>query len=529
MNRANPDTSVDAVDSRCRVWVFRLVSIVLGLSLFGVFELVCLAAGWGESQLGDDPLVGFESVRPLFEQTPDGREFHTSPARRGYFKEVSFTAEKPADEFRIFVFGESTVQGNPFSIETSFPTYLQIALNKADSSRQWKVVNCGGVSYASYRLLPVMKECLDYQPDLFVYCGGHNQFLEHISFEEVRESAAVTGPALSILSRLRSFRILQRTFKGNATTVSDPALAAGGSSATLPIEVNTLLDQQNGLEKYHRDDKLAEMVARSFAGNLRSMSVITRQNQLPLLFILPPSNLSGCPPFKSEFSAATSATEQNAIRSLLKRGQQLAARHLSQATTLLEEASRNDPRYALTWYELGQLQLATQEFAAADVSFRRAKDEDVCPLRMTTPLESAMRNAASEESVPLIDAHELLSRRCRNGIAGDAILVDHVHPSFRGHEDMAISIAEWMVSAGLASAANTTWKNDAVQECRNRLLAMDDLYFLRGQRALRNLRLWAAGRAHETPLVEPSEHDGEVSASQNELSSSESIKNAAEQ
>ena len=120
-----------AVTSRRRAWLFRLMSIVLGLSVFVLLEIVCVVLGWGESNFNDDPLVGFRSIRPLFEKTSDNRGFHTSPARRGYFKEVSFAVEKPDEEFRIFVFGGSTVQGNPFSIETSFPTYLQIALEKA--------------------------------------------------------------------------------------------------------------------------------------------------------------------------------------------------------------------------------------------------------------------------------------------------------------------------------------------------------------------------------------------------------------
>ena len=514
--------------SRRRVWVLRLISIALGLSSFVLLELVCIAAGWGESQFGDDPLIGFESIRPLFEKTSDGRDFHTSPARRGYFKEVSFAVRKPVNEFRIFVFGGSTVQGNPFSIETSFPTYLQIALEKADSSRPWTVVNCGGVSYASYRLLPVMRECLNYQPDLFVFCGGHNQFLEHISFEEVRESAAVTGPAHSLLSQLRSFRILQRSLKNNAIPhrVSGTALAAGGSSATLPLEVTTLLDQHNGLAKYYRDDALAKLIARSFAADLRSMSILSRENHVPLLFILPPSNLSDCPPFKSEFSASTTVADQTEIKSLLKKSRELVAHDLDRAIKLLAEAARRDPRYALTWYELGQLQLAALDFTAADVSFRRAKDEDVCPLRMTTPLESAMRHIASAETVPLMDAQELLSRHCRHGIVGDAMLVDHVHPSFRGHENIAISIAEWMLSVGMASETNTNWKDEAVQECRDRLLALDDLYFLRGQRALRSLRLWAAGRADETPTGPP-EHFDERPTSRATMVPSESIENTA--
>lgn len=494
------------VASRRGIWMFRLFSIVLGLSTFGLIEIVCIAAGWGELQRGDDPLVGFEAIRPLFEKTTDGLAFHTSPTRRGYFKEVSFAAIKPSDEYRIFVFGGSTVQGNPFSIETSFPAYLEIALHQADRSRNWKVVNCGGVSYSSYRLLPVMKECLEYQPDLYIFCGGHNQFLEHISFKEVRESATVTAPTLSILNQLRSFRILQRACIGSRTDTSGSALSAGVSQATLPVEVNTLLDQHDGLAKYHRDVKLARQIAQSFAGDLRSMSALGRRHRVPLLFVLPPSNLSGCPPFKSEFTATVSVAERFEIGSDLKHARLLAATSLPNAIAMLEATSQKDPQYALTWYELAQLQLNAREFSAADVSFRRARDEDVCPLRMTTPLEDGMQEVASQESVPLINAHKLLTRRCRNGIAGDAILVDHVHPSFRGHEDIAMAIADWMISTEIVAVEDAAWKDKALQECHRRLAAMDDLYFLRGQRALRSLRLWATGRAHEVSLVPP-EHD----------------------
>ena len=500
-----------ASHSRRRLWMFRLLSVVLGLSVFGLIELACVAVGWGESQIGDDPLVGFEAIRPLFEKTADGQTFHTSPARRGYFKEVSFAAIKPDDEFRIFVFGGSTVQGNPFSIETSFPAYLQIALEKAVSSRNWKVVNCGGVSYASYRLLPVMRECLEYQPDLYIFCEGHNQFLEHISFENVRESAIVTAPALSVLNHLRSFRILQRTLKAAGLQKDDIAQQADVSRVMLPAEVSTLLDQHDGLAKYRRDDKLASQIAASFSGDLRSMSSLSGEYHVPLLFVLPPSNLSDCPPFKSEFSGATPVGVQTQIISELKRARQLAASDLIQAIAIVQELTAKDQRYALTWYELGQLQLTAKNFSAAAISFRRAKDEDICPLRMTTPLESGMRDVASQEPVPLIDADELLTRRCKNGIAGDGVLVDHVHPSFRGHEDIAISIADWMISSGLATVSNASWKEDAVKECRDRLSALDDMYFHRGQRALRSLRLWAAGRAVETPLV-PDDNEAEKSS-----------------
>jgi hypothetical protein len=79
----------------------------------------------------------------------------------------------------------------------------------------------------------------------------------------------------------------------------------------------------------------------------------------------------------------------------------------------------------------------------------------------------------------------------------------------------------------MAAEMNTAWKDNAVQEFRDRLQTLDDLYFLRGQRALRNLRLWAAGRAAETPVVPP-EHLDETQTSQENVNSSESIENTAE-
>jgi hypothetical protein len=350
-----------------------------------------------------------------------------------------------------------------------------------------------------------MRECLNYQPDMFIFCGGHNQFLEHISFEDVRESAAVIGPAMEVLSRLRSFRILQRTLNGHSMN------SISSFRATLSPEVATQLDQRDGLAKYHRDDERAALIERSFAGDLKSMATISAQQSIPLLFVLPPSNLSDCPPFKSAFSASTTAEARSKIAALLQQAREVCKVSVSQAIASLQEATTIDPRYALSWYELGQLQLAASDFAAANVSLRIARDEDICPLRMTSRLETAMHHVASQTSVPLIDAHALLNARCKTGIIGDAVLVDHVHPTFRGHEDIALAIAEWMISSGLASELNPEWKNKAIQECRNRLQALDDLYFLRGQRALRSLRLWAAGRALETP-VEPHHSESEESS-----------------
>lgn len=486
-----------------RRWLFRLASVFCGLSLIGAFELFCAAADWGRADVDEDPFVGFTSIRPLFELTPTGDLYQTSPARRRFFREVSFAAKKPSTEFRIFVFGGSTVQGNPFSIETSFPAYLQIALEQADPSRSWKVVNCGGVSYASYRLLPVMQECLSYQPDLFVFCEGHNEFLEDVSYADVRQTPVVFQQGYSLLSRLRSFRLMQQA-------VHRPPLSA--ASETSPIgkpgkpllqrEVDTLLDHDGGLDAYHRDDQHAETVHQHFRSNLQRMIDMCRSQAVPLLTILPPSNLSDCPPFKSEYSATTPDVARATIQAMLKEAREVSLRDLRQAISIVQQATVNDPGFAFSWYELGQLQLSAGDTSAANDSFRRARDEDICPLRITTPLETALQEASATNHVPLIDAHELLRSRCPQAIIGENVLVDHVHPSFRGHEDIAVAIADWMLATGLLTSANADWKLAMQRECRTQLQSLDDLYFLRGRRALENLKLWAAGRSGGPPLMQ---------------------------
>ena len=484
-----------------RRWLFRLASVFCGLSLFAAFELFCRAADWGRAETVQDPFVEFTSIRPLFELTAEGRTYHTSPARRGFFREVSFAAKKPPGEFRVFVFGGSTVQGNPFSIETSFPTYLQIALEHADPDHSWKVVNCGGVSYASYRLLPVLQECQSYQPDLFLFCEGHNEFLEDVSFADVRQTSTVVQKGYSLLSKLRSFRLLQRTVHGPSPVLASAAVPAPDSrKPLLSGEVDTLLDHDGGLDAYHRDDQHAETVHQHFRSNLQRMIDLCQSQAVPLLLILPPSNLSDCPPFKSEYSAATTEDDRTRIRSLLKKAREVSLRDVRQAICIVQQVTAIDPRYAFSWYELGQQQLSVGDNVAADASFRRARDEDVCPLRITTPLETALLETAETNYVPLINAHELLRSRCAQGIIGENVLVDHVHPSFRGHEDIAMAIADWMLAAGFVTEAKPDWQAATQLECRTQLQSLDDLYFLRGRRALENLKLWAAGRSGGPPL-----------------------------
>jgi hypothetical protein len=480
-----------SLSAKRRFW-FRLGAILLALLPLLCVELICRIAGWGIADVTVDPFVGFTAVRPLFQKTADGREYRTAPERLQYFREDRFASAKPPAEFRVFVFGGSTVQGHPFSIETSFPTFLRLILETAQPDRVWEIVNCGGVSYASYRLLPIVTECLAYDPDFIVFCSGQNEFLEDVTYGRQRQVAPLLGPLWSMAEHLQSFRAAVQLVQGRHKAV---AAERTDTRPLLPTEVQTLLDQDGGLERYHRDDQHAAKVAEHYGSNVRRLAAMCRQHHVPLLVIQPPINLSDCPPFKSEFSAGTSDLQQTELLAGLKRAGQLAADDLPAAVQLAERAVSIDPRYALGWYELGQLLLSASRWEEAGRALQRAVDEDVCPLRMTSPLQRILRETVAATGIEFLDAHALMSAGCRGGIAGEQRLVDHVHPSFRGHEDLAVGIAEWMQSQDLLQTARSDWQQAGRDRCRRGVQELDDAYFLQGRRRLQVLKNWAAGRA----------------------------------
>lgn len=474
-----------------RRWWFRVAAVMAGLLPFVILEAACRMAGWGTQDLHVDPFVGFSRQTPLFEPSDDAAAMQVSESRRGFFKHDAFAVKKPPEEFRIFVLGGSTVQGSPFSIETSFPAFLSLSLKSIRPDIQWKAVNCGGVSYASYRLVPILEECLQYEPDLIIFCEGHNEFLEDVSYARRKQASALLAPVYSAASRLQSFRAMQNLLGTRDSADSERSL--------LKAEVSTRLDQANGLAAYHRDDDHAKMVAEHFRLNLIRLCRLCRARDVPLLMIRPPENLADCPPFKSEFSAELSDEQQARIVELLRQSRRFSSEQKwDEAKASLLEAVRLDDRYALSWYELGQLQRTTGESEDARHSFQRAVDEDICPLRMTSSLSNVMHAVTQEDYVPLLDAHDLLSNLSPQKLPGDFLLVDHVHPSFRGHEEIAIAIAQWMQNAGLVPVSDTTqWEPAAREACRQRVQSMDDTYFLQGRRQLEILKRWAAGRSQE--------------------------------
>lgn len=478
--------------SKRKKLTFRLAAVALGLAPLVILELSLIALNLGNPNLHTDPFVGFSASQPLFALNTEKDFYWTAPARRDYFYPDFFAVQKPPNEFRVFVLGGSTVQGRPYTIETAFSTWLEMSLRAADPDRPVRVVNCGGVSYASYRLVPILQEILNYQPDLIILYTGHNEFLEDRTYPNLKNLSAITTASMQV-SRLRTLTLL-RQFLNPADTPTDNPIADTPTTHLLHEDTNAILDYQGGLDKYHRDPDWRQAVITHFAFNLNRMIQLTQQANIPLILANPGSNLRDSPPFKSQHKDNLTDQQIANFTALRQQAATLYKTDPHQVINLLNQAAAIDDQHAGLQYQIAKRYDALGMFQNAYKSYLRAKELDVCPLRILEPMNQSIYQIANLHNTPLVDIRKILHAQSKEGIPGADLYLDHVHPSISAHRIIAESFAQQIFNMDLYTP-RPGWPQRRDQAYTQHMTNLSPVYYTRGATRLQNLIGWAQGRA----------------------------------
>jgi hypothetical protein len=426
---------------RSRAVLFHLATIVVVLSPLVLGELV-LRLCVPRPPVGlDDPYVSFSGLRPLFVLDSTGTRFETAKNRLTYFCPQSFAAAKGPETCRIFCIGGSTVQGRPYSVETSFTTWLKLNLRAAQPGTDWEVVNCGGISYATYRLVPIMRELLGYEPDLFIIYTGHNEFLEDRTYWRLKRTPRTLIRLHEVMLNLRSYWLAHEFLSKRRAQRTNTERS---SKTVLPIEVQAKLDVRDGLESYHRDQAWRQGIIEHFGHNLETIVRMSRAATVPVILVNPVSNLKDCPPFKSEFRTDLSERQMERVVELWERARKLDWADAYGKLRLLEQAAALDNRHAGLLYLIGKCYERVGRSTEAKNWFVLAKEQDVCPLRILEPMHDTVLDVAARYHVPLVDVKLLIEQRTEDGVPGDEWLLDHIHPSVTGHQLIADSLYQTM-------------------------------------------------------------------------------------
>jgi tetratricopeptide (TPR) repeat protein len=426
----------------------KLVFSAAPLILVGlVLEAALWAAGVVPLKGEADPFVGFEPGTPLFVR--QGEHYVTNAPKLAYFNPQKFAFAKSTEIYRVFVLGGSTTYGRPYDDRTSYVGQLRRLLQAGYPERSWEIVNCGGISYASYRLAGLMDELVDYEPDLFIVHTGHNEFLEERSFREVRQRGRFAGAAFRALSNSRTATLVHRLVR--------PADRNDIADELLPAEVDTILDHTFGPETYGRDAELRANVVRQFGRSLDHLLSSAARADADVILITPASNLRDFSPFKSEHGPIA-ADEQDRFDRAVARGRRaLEAADYPGAAEVLLAAAGVDPLHAEGQYLTGRALSGLGRREEAREHFVRGRDEDVCPLRALTEIQALVRETAASRRLPLIDFDAHLVERCRRiegqPTPGNESFLDHVHPTIEVHRELALLIGQKLVELDLVPAS----------------------------------------------------------------------------
>ena len=382
-----------------------------------------------------DPTFGLTPGVSLFVR--DGDEFRTNDAKRTYFNPQRFPVRKSPNEFRVFCLGGSTTFGHPYDDQMSYSAMLRDLLKEVAPDRDWQVVNCGGISYASYRMVGLMQEIQNYQPDLVVVYAGENEFLEERTYRDVPVKSSWVASGIRLVGPLRLSTVIHRAVAPRPT-----------ADRRFPAEVNSILDNTVGPETYHRNSELRQQVIRQYQASLQAIARMAHQN---VIFVIPASNLRFSP-FKSERSNSAKKIDIVFTSTLAQLRMAIKEQRFQDAVALAGEVTQRDPAYAEAQFHAGEALLGVHSHGEARAAFQAAIDEDICPLRAISPIVQAMRDAGAELHRPVIDFPAIVATASRelngHGIAGSETFLDHVHPLPELHAQLARELVRTMEKLG---------------------------------------------------------------------------------
>jgi len=200
----------------------------------------------------------------------------TAPPKRICFKEQVFVLPKASRNFRIFVVGGSSVNYAEHFINSLGTRLNLLSLGKYE----FELINAGGCGYGSHRLVPIVAEVLEYEPDLILFYSGHNEFqeIEQLRFVELR-----TLPLQKVLYKSALCRFIRDRFASLQLT----RLRRERNQQLLRM---TPKDNGSWEEKHFSQEQIDERM-RIYEQNLGMIVSLCKAKKVPIVLSTVPSNL----------------------------------------------------------------------------------------------------------------------------------------------------------------------------------------------------------------------------------------------
>ncbi len=298
-----------------------------------------------------------------------------------------FDEVKTDSTFRVFILGESSGAGYPFVPIGSFSRYIQDRLSLLYPNSKIEVVNCSMTAINTYALRDMMPGIVKQKPDLILVYTGHNEYYGALgvgSMESLGTSRKIVNLMIS-LENFKTFQLLKNTIRWAAGLLSKHEESTGTLMARMAQ------NQYIGL-----DSDVYEKGLTQFEGNMEDILEMAKDKNIPVILGTLACNLKDQYPFVS-----------------------MNYKNFPPADKI---------------YLLAKEELAAHNYHQADSLFRYAKDLDALRFRAPSEMNKIIFDLGRKFNYPVVNIDSAFDAISPDGITGDNLMTDHLHPTLQGYK-----------------------------------------------------------------------------------------------
>lgn len=165
---------------------------------------------------------GYSKTDALFFQQDNRLKLNSTEYLDFWPDEIS--AEKNAENFRIFTIGSSVSRGD---FHQNYSDYLEQYLNGTANRKNFEVINCSATGIGSSRIRLLFEKVLEYQPDVVVFhLHGSNEFEDE---RDLKEATRLQSSYEGIIRKSQFFCLVKKYIDKNIfarLTKKDDAIPA---------------------------------------------------------------------------------------------------------------------------------------------------------------------------------------------------------------------------------------------------------------------------------------------------------------
>ncbi len=372
----------------------------------------------GKYQDAELATLSIEGAASYFDRT------QSTPGSIGVY---TFSIPKPDNTFRVLLAGASAIKGYPQPMGLANSAFLTEMLSDLWPDRNVEVLNLGTTAVATFPVLDMLGQMLEYEPDLVVIYAGHNEFFGAYGVG----SAQSGGPSPTSIrfahwrNGLGLVKAMGRVFRANSESKG-----------------KALMEAMVGQTSIAPDSPLRKAAARNAGHHVGKMIEQCQMANVPVMVCTLASNEKDLVPVGSVDVSGLSDSDLTRLGSLIESGMNQISTDPSQALIDLDAALQIHPKHSRVHFLMGKAHLTAGDSELAATHFQKAIDFDTMPWRAPSQTIEQIKSATRDRGAIVCDVQMAFRDASPDGIIGRELMDDHVHFSLRGQSLLSQTIVK---------------------------------------------------------------------------------------